>query len=65
MMTVSLLKQYPEEANIVGRILAGYTDVECALMNLVAAAIGDLSFPRFFIFQLIGIMPPISSHTEH
>ncbi len=41
-MTVSLFKQYPEEARIVGRILAGYTDVECTLMNLVAVAIGDL-----------------------
>lgn len=41
-MTVSLFKQYPEEAKIVGRILAGYTGVECALMNLVATAIGDL-----------------------
>jgi hypothetical protein len=24
-----------------------------------------LSFPRFFVFQPIGIMPPISSHAEH
>ena len=26
---------------------------------------GTLSFPRFFVFQPIGIMPPISSHAEH
>jgi hypothetical protein len=25
----------------------------------------NLSFPRFFAFQRIGIMPPISSHVEH
>jgi hypothetical protein len=24
-----------------------------------------LSYPRFFVFQPIGIMPPISSHAEH
>ena len=25
----------------------------------------NVSFPRFFVFQPIGIMPPISSHAEH
>ena len=33
--------------------------------RLYAELAARVSFPRFFVFQPIGIMPPISSHAEH
>ena len=45
----------------------GEVDLAAYAQMLVARlrAASMLSFPRFFVFQPIGIMPPTSSHAEH
>lgn len=59
-MLMPSFRRFPDEAVIIGRILAGYTDLEVGMMNCVQMATGDFDTTMKVMFRTRGESQRIS-----